>query len=388
MPRDGSGVYSKPLGTTASPNTTIESAKFNSVVDDLVTDANAARPLTSGGTGATSASAARVALGVDVAQAYAVKTGNYTAVAADNNAFHNFTGATPTLSLTAAATLGANWHYDGYASGGPVIIDPNGAELINGAATVTIPQYCSFSIKCDASAFVCVVVTSSSSADLVPVGTSIMYNGRTAPTGYLKENGAAYSRTTYAALFTEITASSTVSISIASPGVVTWNAHGLIANDPVRFSTTGALPTGITANTTTYYVVGASITTNTFQVSATAGGAAINTSGTQTGVHTALFAPFGYGDGTTTFNVPDSRAEFVRGWDDGRGVDTGRNFGSAQSDEFKSHTHQQALGGALSNITPGPGSYVIGNANNSNVTNAGGTETRPRNTTKLYCIKY
>lgn len=54
MPRDGSGIYSKPAGTTASPNTTIESAKYNSVVDDLVSDANAARPITAGGTGATS----------------------------------------------------------------------------------------------------------------------------------------------------------------------------------------------------------------------------------------------------------------------------------------------------------------------------------------------
>jgi hypothetical protein len=53
MPRDGSGVYSKPAGTTASPNTTIESAKYNAFADDLVTDANAARPLTAGGTGAT-----------------------------------------------------------------------------------------------------------------------------------------------------------------------------------------------------------------------------------------------------------------------------------------------------------------------------------------------
>lgn len=64
MPRDGSGVYSKPAGTTASPNTTIESSKYNSVVDDLVMDANAARPITAGGTGATTAAAARTALGV------------------------------------------------------------------------------------------------------------------------------------------------------------------------------------------------------------------------------------------------------------------------------------------------------------------------------------
>lgn len=55
MPRDGSGVYSPPAGSTATPNTTIESAKYNALVADLVTDANAARPITSGGTGETAA---------------------------------------------------------------------------------------------------------------------------------------------------------------------------------------------------------------------------------------------------------------------------------------------------------------------------------------------
>lgn len=55
MPRDGSGVYSPPAGTKGSPNTTIESSKYNAFVDDLASDANAARPITAGGTGETSA---------------------------------------------------------------------------------------------------------------------------------------------------------------------------------------------------------------------------------------------------------------------------------------------------------------------------------------------
>ena len=41
MPRNGSGVYSKPAGTTAVPNTTIESAKYNATIDDIVDDLNA-----------------------------------------------------------------------------------------------------------------------------------------------------------------------------------------------------------------------------------------------------------------------------------------------------------------------------------------------------------
>lgn len=65
-------------------------------------------------------------------------------------------------------------------------------------------------------------------------------------------------------------------ITSANPGVVTLNSHGLVANQPVQFHSTKLLPAGLAPNTT-YYVVGASITTNTFQVSATSGGAAINT---------------------------------------------------------------------------------------------------------------
>jgi Putative phage tail protein len=78
--------------------------------------------------------------------------------------------------------------------------------------------------------------------------------------------------------------SATVTISIASPGVVTWTAHGLEIGDAVVFSTTGALPTGLTAGTI-YYVVSVP-TVSTFEVSSTPGGTAINTSGTQYGVQT------------------------------------------------------------------------------------------------------
>lgn len=64
MPRDGGGVYSKPSGSTAISGTTIESAMFNTLIDDIVADLNAARPITAGGTGATTAAAARANLGI------------------------------------------------------------------------------------------------------------------------------------------------------------------------------------------------------------------------------------------------------------------------------------------------------------------------------------
>jgi hypothetical protein len=79
---------------------------------------------------------------------------------------------------------------------------------------------------------------------------------------------------------------STVTITIAAPGVVTWAAHGLSVNDTIRFTTTGALPTGLAINTT--YYVKTVLSANTFTVSTSAGGAAVTTSGTQSGTQTAL----------------------------------------------------------------------------------------------------
>lgn len=85
-------------------------------------------------------------------------------------------------------------------------------------------------------------------------------------------------------------------ITIASPAVITLASHGLIAGDSVQFTTTGALPTGISASTN-YYVISAGLTTNTFEISATVGGSAINTSGSQSGTHTLLrTTPFAVGN--------------------------------------------------------------------------------------------
>lgn len=79
--------------------------------------------------------------------------------------------------------------------------------------------------------------------------------------------------------------SSTFTVTIAAPGVITLTTHGYIAGDIVAFTTTGALPTGFVANTN-YFVTATSLTANTFTVSATLGGAAITTTGSQSGTHT------------------------------------------------------------------------------------------------------
>jgi microcystin-dependent protein len=119
-----------------------------------------------------------------------------------------------------------------------------------------------------------------------------------------------------------------------------------------------------------------------------ANGAAISRT-TYSDLFTAIGTTFGVGDGSSTFNVPDLRGEFMRGWDDSRGIDSGRSFGSAQADEFESHTHSltgnTSITAASSNVGGVGGTTYI----YSSPTGAtGGSETRPRNIALLACIKY
>lgn len=66
MARNGSGVFSKPVGTTAVSGTTIDSVAFNTLADDIAADLNLPRPVVAGGTGGATAAAARASLGVTI----------------------------------------------------------------------------------------------------------------------------------------------------------------------------------------------------------------------------------------------------------------------------------------------------------------------------------
>ncbi|MEP2979041.1 MAG: phage tail protein [Lentilitoribacter sp.] len=116
----------------------------------------------------------------------------------------------------------------------------------------------------------------------------------------------------------------------------------------------------------------------------------------------AIGTLFGTGDGSTTFQLPDMRGEFVRGLDDGRGVDASRALAVHQSDELKAHEHllegpaghthgTQFANGAY----PTTFSYIPDSVNSMSAYNdiwrtqeTGGGETRPRNMAMLACIKY
>ena len=128
------------------------------------------------------------------------------------------------------------------------------------------------------------------------------------------------------------------------------------------------------------------------------GDAIANGSGTTQGITTdfsALYAVVGA-------NLPDLRGEFIRGFDDSRGVDDGRNIRSSQGDLFKNHGHKfgaddqvQAQGGyqSLGTFAYDATSTNSGTAHHCLTLNAGGdhnggSETRPRNVCLLACIKY
>lgn len=109
------------------------------------------------------------------------------------------------------------------------------------------------------------------------------------------------------------------------------------------------------------------------------------------GLFAAIGTAYGAGDGANTFNLPDLRGEFLRGWDDGRGVDVGRVLGSLQLDALRDHVHSYqgylALYGAAAGSSPGL--YAVASpAARDTSSFGGGTETRPRNVAALACIKY
>lgn len=124
----------------------------------------------------------------------------------------------------------------------------------------------------------------------------------------------------------------------------------------------------------------------------------------------AIGTTWGSGDGSTTFNLPDFRGEFLRGWDNGRGVDPNRGFATFQDMLIQSHGHGLTMNSVPDHVhnftfaggSNGSGGVELGATQSSfsgttqgagghtpsgTVGSTGGAETRPRNKAVLYCIK-
>ena len=182
------------------------------------------------------------------------------------------------------------------------------------------------------------------------------------PAGWLVCDGSALNRQTYGDLFRTLNPFlGNPTITIATPGVVTLTSHGLSTGDTIYLTTSGALPTGLTSNTI-YYVV--KVTADTFSLATTRAnadaGTKIATSGSQSGTHNLFASPYGIGDGSTTFTLPDARGRSPIGAGTGTSL-TARRLGETGGEEnhilttaeMPSHNHLLVAGAGAAAYTRG-----------------------------------
>lgn len=245
-----------------------------------------------------------------------IKTAAYTALVGDVGKTIILNKATAdTLSFSAAATLGATWMAMVKNIGaGTWVLDPSGAETIDGAATISLATGESCVVTSNGTALRSLFKGSVSASGVsnTPAGNIAATTVQAAINELDTEKVAAgavrelltANRTYYVGFNTGVAV-----VSIATPAVATKAAHGLVAgnrvsfsilpnnkaatisvaspavvtatqsfvaNQPIMFSTRGNLPTGVLANTT-YYVLATGLSGASFQFSLTPGGAAINT---------------------------------------------------------------------------------------------------------------
>lgn len=225
------------------------------------------------------------------------------------------TGLIVIARVHAANTAASTLNVDGLGAKSIRTFTTTGAESALGGGEIQLNQTCIF--KYDATAnsgsggwvLLNPAVPTVAGINPVPTGMIAPFPMATVPTGWLKCNGAAVSRTTYAALFA------------------------------------------------------------------------------------LLGTTYGAGDGSTTFNLPDYRGYFMRGWDDSRGIDSGRALGTTQTDDVTPHTHglgtvaaTAASGGAHTHTVTGTtnttGAHTHGvSTAAASVSNGAGGAQRPSSST-------
>jgi microcystin-dependent protein len=180
-----------------------------------------------------------------------------------------------------------------------------------------------------------------------------------------------------------------------------WISIGYLDQSAQRFEPENAVPTGAV---------------NTFAMNSAPTGwlscdGSLISRTTYSGLFSVVGTLYGVGDGSTTFNLPDLRGEFIRGFDAGRGVDSGRVFGTSQLDQMQRLTGGYNTSSEHFNVGSGVGVFTDTAVNtarnaglgynsatrldfdsadspNARVSSTTSGETRSRNVALLYCIKY
>ena len=253
---------------------------------------------------------------------------------------------------------------------------------------------------------------------IAQIGSIIISVRQNAPNGYLLCDGSnSVSRLIYSNLFNAIVPNKgLVLIASGSPCVLTLNGHGFLTGESIFLTTNGTLPTGLTTDTLYWIIV---IDNNSFRLANSYANAisnsAINTSGTQTGVHNLFFCPYGLGNNTGNFKLPDFKNATIRG----RGQGNHPNYASPQTtrlgyvedDAFQGHHYRYgtnnstyavgwdgAGGGSnwnqQNNYTPGSGSGNLSSlpqglqSDGPNGTPRASIETRMKNQGVNFFIKF
>ncbi|EKO49768.1 hypothetical protein LEP1GSC132_4457 [Leptospira kirschneri str. 200803703] len=198
---------------------------------------------------------------------------------------------------------------------------------------------------------------------IVPLGGIVEDSLNILSSSYFKDaNAQVISRTTFSALWNLVRRN--VTGIVAATDRINCTNHGCVEGQLVKFSFTGG---GITA-LVNYYVRNPTI--SDFQISSTSTGSILDLTSSQTG-EMITNIEYGFGDGSTTFNVPDRRGVFARGAGvhGTRAKAAGGNYdggavGYAGQDQFQEHAHF-IQNGFPNNYTPGPtgGSGVVGTIN-------------------------
>ncbi|EKO60940.1 hypothetical protein LEP1GSC082_1814 [Leptospira kirschneri str. H2] len=207
-------------------------------------------------------------------------------------------------------------------------------------------------------------------ATQIPLGGIIEDNLNITSTSNFKDaNGQSISRTSFSALWNLVKRA--ITGIVPATDRISCTNHGCIEGQLIKFSFTGG---GITA-LTKYYV--RNPTTNDFQISSTSTGTIIDLTSSQTG-EMITNVEYGFGDGSTTFNVPDRRGIFTRGagMHGSRTNAAGNNYdgysiGFEGQDAFQGHGHELWLNSSNNSISgssailygAGPMTPTVGSGN-------------------------